>query len=317
MKEIASESQTSDAPPTLSTRPLLSPRSTAAGTISRMLHRLRLSFLPLLLAGSFLSGSARAQVSTPRECTVTSLQMCALHVVQDEAAIITSPLRTKPADLLWIAPFGVATGVALHYDAQALQSLGVNVSRQDQWRKVSDAGIYGPIASVGVGYLVGAVKHNDYLRQTAVLAGEAIVDSVILNQGLKYATDRQDPMQGDGTGRFWPHGTRTWPDGTSMPSNHSMIVWSFAHVIGNRYPGWGTQLIVYSLASTVSVSRVLARDHFPSDVVVGSTFGYLIGGFVARHRGNDYGPGGFSFSAVQTENGPAMQVSYNFAHHAR
>jgi membrane-associated phospholipid phosphatase len=268
----------------------------------------------MLLAGTLLSVPAPAQVSGPRECTVTSLQVCALHVVEDEAAIVTSPLRTSPADLLWIAPFGVATGVALHYDAQAMQSLGVNVSRQNTWRKVSDAGIYGPIAAVGVGYFVGSVKHNDYMRQTAVLAGEAIVDSVILNQALKYATDRQTPQQGDGTGRFWPHGTRTWPDGTSMPSNHSMIAWSFARVIGDRYPGWGTRLVVYSLASTVSVSRVLARDHFPSDVLVGSTFGYLIGGFVAKHRGNDYGPGGFSLSAVQTTNGPAMQVSYNFSH---
>jgi hypothetical protein len=167
---------------------------------------------------------------------------------------------------------------------------------------------------VGVGYIFGTMKHDDYVSQTAVLAGEAMLDATILDLGLKYAIDRQDPQQGDGTGRFWPHGRRTWPDGQSMPSNHSMLVWSFAHVVSARYPGWGTRLLVYSLASTVSVSRVLARDHFPSDVVVGSTFGYLIGGFVAKHRGQDEGPGGFSFSAVQTPNGRGMQVSYNFSH---
>jgi len=46
--------------------------------------------------------------------------------------------------------------------------------------------------------------------------------------------------------------------------------------------GSRTKAVVYGVASTVSVSRVLARQHFPSDVVVGSTFGYLIGGYVLQ-----------------------------------
>lgn len=275
--------------------------------------RSRRAFLSLLLL--FVTLTAVGQVSTPRPCTITSLQVCALKVAQDELGIITSPLRTSKADVLWIAPFGLATGVAIDYDAHALRSLGVNPSREDKFSKISDAGaIYGPIAAVGVGYLAGALRHDDYLSETAVLTGEAMLDATLLDQGLKYAINRQDPRQGDGTGRFWPHGTRTWPDGQSMPSDHSMIAWSFARVVGDRYSGWGTRLLVYSLASTVSVSRVLARDHFPSDVVVGSTFGYLIGGYVMRHRGQDDGPSGFSLSAVQTPNGRGLQVSYNFKH---
>ena len=57
--------------------------------------------------------------------------------------------------------------------------------------------------------------------------------------------------------------------GSPMPSGHSLTAWTFAHVIAERYPSWHTKLLVYGLASTVSVSRVLARDHFPSDVLVG------------------------------------------------
>ncbi|MGI8772299.1 MAG: phosphatase PAP2 family protein [Acidobacteriaceae bacterium] len=277
-----------------------------------MPHCLRLASLSLILP--LVTLAAAAQNSSPRACTIASLQVCALDVAQDELGIITSPLRASKTDLLWIAPFGLATGVALDYDAHALRSLGVNPSREDKFSKISDYGVYGSIAAVGVGYMAGALRHDDYLRETAVLTGEAMLDATILNQGLKYAANRQDPRQGDGTGRFWPHGTRTWPDGQSMASNHSTIAWSFAHVVAARYPGWGTRLVVYSLASTIAVSRVMARDHFPSDVVVGSTFGYLIGGYVARHRGQDGGPSGFSVSSVQTPNGRGMQVSYNFAH---
>jgi hypothetical protein len=177
---------------------------------------------------------------------------------------------------------------------------------------VSDVGVYLPVAGVVAGYAAGAVRDDDYLKQTAVIAGEAMVDSLILNEGLKFAINRETPSQGDGTGRFWPHGTKTWPDGQSMPSNHSMITWSFAHVVANRYPGWGTRLAVYGLASTVSVSRVLAKQHFPSDVLVGSTLGYLIGGYVVNKRGEP--SRSYSFSMVDTPNGRGFQLSYNFNH---
>ncbi len=53
-----------------------------------------------------------------------------------------------------------------------------------------------------------------------------------------------------------------------------------AAVVGSEYPGWLTRSIVYGLASTVSVSRVLAYQHFPSDVLVGSVTGWLIGRYV-------------------------------------
>ena len=46
------------------------------------------------------------------------------------------------------------------------------------------------------------------------------------------------------------------------------------------------QIGAYSLATIVSVSRVTARRHFPSDVVVGSTMGFLIGRYMVRaHQG--------------------------------
>jgi membrane-associated phospholipid phosphatase len=238
--------------------------------------------------------------------------VCARHVLQDEKAILTSPLHARPSDLLWIAPFGIATGVAIDYDAHALRSLGVHPQRENDFQHVSDVGVYLPVAGVVAGYAAGAVRGDDYLKQTAVIAGEAMVDSLILNEGLKYAINRQTPSQGDGTGRFWPHGTKTWPDGQSMPSNHSIITWSFAHVVANRYPGWRTRLAVYGLASTVSVSRVLAKQHFPSDVLVGSTLGYLIGGYVVNKRGEP--SRSYSFSMVDTPNGRGFQLSYNFNH---
>ena len=43
---------------------------------------------------------------------------------------------------------------------------------------------------------------------------------------------------------------------------------------------------VYGLATTVSVSRVLAEQHFPSDVLIGSATGWLVGHYVYRAHHN-------------------------------
>jgi membrane-associated phospholipid phosphatase len=266
----------------------------------------------ILLSISFSSVSF-AQSASQQECLLSTLKICAVHVVQDEAGILASPVRTRPKDLLWLVPFGVATGVALHYDAQAMRELGVNQQRQNRFETISNVGgIYAPLAASAAGYFIGDVRHNYLLRETSVLSAESMADATILNQGLKYAIDRQDPMQGDGTGRFWPHGPSTWPDGQSMPSEHAMNVWAFAHAVAAQYNGTATKAIVYSLATTVSASRVIARQHFPSDVVVGSVFGYLIGGYVVHRRSRESGY--ISLSSVATPNGRGFQLSYNFAH---
>jgi membrane-associated phospholipid phosphatase len=229
--------------------------------------------------------------------------------------ILKAPLHFRTRSLLWIVPFGLGTGIAIDKDAEAIRKLGINPDREDKFRKVSDyGGLYGPIAGAGIGYVAGSAAHNDRLRETGLLAGEAMADSVILNTGLGYAIDRQTPRQGDGTGRFWPHGTKTWPDGQSMPSDHSIVVWSFAHVVASEYNGIATKMLVYSLASTVSASRVMAREHFSSDVFVGGALGYAIGGYVVRRRSVESSWENLSLSQVRTTNGNGVQLSYNFAH---
>jgi PAP2 superfamily len=268
-------------------------------------------FITLLLL--FSANASRAQATAP-DCGLKSLQICALHVAQDEVGIVTGPFHLSAPNYLWLLPFGAATGIALDKDNEALQAVGFDTSRQNDFRRVSDyGGLYGPSASVAVGYIAGSVTHNDHLQETAVLAGEAMADSIILNTGLGYAIDRQTPMQGNGKGDFWPHGTRTWPDGQSMPSDHSILVWSFAHVLASQYNGIATKLIVYSLATTVSASRVMAREHFPSDVFVGGALGYFIGGYVLQRRSTQSAWNHFSVSALRTPNGNGVQLSYAFS----
>jgi membrane-associated phospholipid phosphatase len=216
-------------------------------------------------------------------------------------------------NLIWVVPFGAATGVALHFDTQAIQDLGVHPNRENDFDKLSSyGGLYLPFAASAVGYVAGDVRHNSYLTETAVLSAEAMADAGILDEGLKYALDREYPRVDNAEGGFWPHGPKDWPNNPSMPSEHAMNVWSFAHVVAGQYDGIATKTIVYGMASAVSVSRVLARDHFPSDVLVGSTFGWLIGGYVLHHRSVENGYP-VDVSEVQTPLGRGIQLNWNLS----
>ena len=62
--------------------------------------------------------------------------------------------------------------------------------------------------------------------------------------------------------------------------------WSLARVIASEYPTKPIQISAYAFALAISASRVTARKHFTSDVLIGGTFGYLIGGYVVRHHTN-------------------------------
>jgi membrane-associated phospholipid phosphatase len=281
--------------------------------------RFPILLLPLSLLASLVAlGQDSASTSTAnkdKECGIKAIPTCALHVAQDEWGIVTAPTRLRAPDLPWVMAFGAGTTLALATDTAAMGEVGVHPNRENIARKYSDyAGLYAPPAALALGFLVGSAQHNHHLQETTILAEEAMADSIILNTGLGYAIDRQTPTQGHGKGNIWPNGTKTWPDGQSMPSDHSILAWSFAHVVASEYPGWATKLTVYSLATSVSAARVVARKHFPSDVFVGGVLGYYIGGYVVRRRSTESSFDNFSLAPVRTPNGTGIELSYNFAH---
>src|SRR5215469_3540189 len=231
-------------------------------------------------------------------CGVTHLGQCLKDLGHDQAGIWTSPLRLHPEDALWLVPFGAATGVAIHYDAQAQQELGIDQTRIDASSAFSDFGLYGSIAGAAGLYFLGSAKHNDHLAETGRLGAEAIVNSLLVVDALKLATNRERPNEGNGKGGFWPHGTRSYETDGSLPSGHAAATFAFARVLASEYPSKRVQLAAYLFAAAVSASRVTAREHFPSDVLVGGTFGYLIGGYVVRHHAAENVDSGFSFIPV-------------------
>jgi hypothetical protein len=121
-------------------------------------------------------------------------------------------------------------------------------------------------------YLRGTIIHDDHGREAGLLAGEAAVDSVIVAEAMKFAFERPRPDA--------PKAGAFGAGGASFPSEHALAAWSIATVVAHEYPGPLSKMLAYGAATGISLARVAARDHFPSDVVVGGAIGYLIGRYV-------------------------------------
>jgi len=249
------------------------------------------------LPASPASYDSQQSSAQPTICGPAHLGRCLKDIAKDQAGIWTSPLRIRPRDLFWLAPFAGATAVAIHYDARAQQELGIDRTRIDTSNAISQLGAtYTVLGEAGAVYAIGRLTHNDHLAETGRLGAEAIIDATLVSEALKLATNRERPDEGNGTGGFWPHGTRTLSD--SFPSGHAIESWAFARVIASEYPNKLTQVGVYAFATAISISRVTSRRHFPSDALVGSVFGYLIGDYVVRHHAAEYIDSGFSLIPV-------------------
>jgi hypothetical protein len=188
---------------------------------------------------------------------------------QDQKHIWTGPARIRLADATWLVPLGGLTAGLFATDRDYSRSLSHNPATIQHYKTISNAGIAGLVGAGAGLYLFSFPAHNPHWRETGFLAGEAALNSLVVTEALKYSLRRERPYQGDGSGTFF-HG------GTSFPSEHAAAAWSIAGVIAHEYPGTLPKLMAYGLASTVSFSRIRARQHFPSDVLVGSILGYLV-----------------------------------------
>ncbi len=145
----------------------------------------------------------------------------------------------------------------------------------------SNVMIGGFIAAPVVMYGMGHFRNDEHARETGLLGAEALVDGVVVEQGMKLIFWRERPYQDDNRGRFFQ--TSVGID-SSFPSSHSVLAWSTASVIASEYPHFWTEALVYTAAGGVSISRVLGQQHFPSDVLVGSAAGWLVGRYVYHHH---------------------------------
>jgi hypothetical protein len=202
----------------------------------------------------------------------------------DQAAIWTSPLRLNEHNALGPVVLVGATALLMTTDHQVMSKHFLTKSTNDHANTVSTGMTGLLVAAPAALFVAGSMKKNEQAQQTGVMAGEAMVDSLAVNEVFKIASRRERPTLDDARGKFFQPGVNF---DSSFASNHCMVAWSSAAVIASEYNGFLTQVLAYGAATGVSLTRVAGRDHFPSDVLVGSAVGWMIGRYV-YHRHHRY-----------------------------
>ena len=206
---------------------------------------------------------------------------------EDQWNLIKAPFQTQRLGFDTGTPFRNTT---LYWNAAVLTGTGVLIANDESvaaqvnpgWHQtstnVANACTYGTAATAGGIYVAGLFTQDAHAQRTGVLSAEAAINSFILYGSMKLIFNRERPYMGNGDGKFF---AGNFSSG-SFPSGHAAFAWTFASVVAHEYPKWPVQLAMYGMATAVSTTRVTGGQHFPSDVFVGSTLGFLVGRYVAN-----------------------------------
>ena len=199
---------------------------------------------------------------------------------EDAAHIFIAPAYIRGNDLKWLLPLAGASVLTFSTDTRVMRDV---VSHNPDFNKTAgNISDYTRDAFVAMPVYMGAVgqlAHNEHMRESGILGGEAMVDAYIVDAITKLASFRERPNVDNARGNFYV--TKSGVN-SSFISGHAMITWASAAVLLDEYPSPFHQFLTYTAATAVSVDRVLAQQHFPTDVLIGSAAGWLIGHYVYR-----------------------------------
>jgi hypothetical protein len=222
----------------------------------------------------------------PNDDDAVTLRKVPVDILKEQGAIWSSPVRVRDHNLPVLVPLFLATTVLITTDHQVMSSAKLQNPSLNSHADTASTGLLGGfVAAPVIIYGLGHIHHDDHATETGILGGEAMVNALVVGEVLKAATMRERPPLDGARGRFFQSSVGM---DSSFPSLHCIIAWSSAAEIASEYDGPMTQITAYGLAAGVTVTRVLSRQHFPSDVLVGSAFGWMIGRYVShRHHRKD------------------------------
>jgi hypothetical protein len=215
--------------------------------------------------------------------------------LHDELGLWMSPSRARLTDATWLIPLGGFAAALFTTDADISRHLSNSSSTLLQYKHISDYGAYSMAAGAGGLYMLGLMTHNEHERESGFLSGESAVDALAVVEAIKLASGRERPYMDNANGRFRM-------GGSSFPSEHSAAAWSIAGIIAHEYPSPFIKFMSYGLAGVVSATRVTAKEHFPSDVLIGAAIGYLTSAYVyRRHHNSDLDGSSWELPAIRPE----------------
>lgn len=241
-----------------------------------------LLLLLLLLHRAALSQTPLPDVpAKPSPTPTTSLEREFFrNILHDQVGIWTSPFHISRDEAKVVAPIEFATAALLATDRRSADELGENGDSETRLRISRQVSRFGEIYTTGgiaaAFYLAGIARHDYRARETGILGAETLIDAGIVSTVLKEVTQRPRPLVPNPKADFFD-------GGNSFPSGHATSAWALATVIASEYHEHkAVQIAAYGLATAVALSRYTGRNHFLSDILVGSAVGYGVGRFVYK-----------------------------------
>lgn len=200
------------------------------------------------------------------------------RILRDQGELYRAPFQSS--NIKWDALVLVGTGALLATDRRIERHLpGGNV---DVYGNFSNVALGGTAGALALFWGYGIKTHNEHLKEMGSLEVEALVNTFLIYTPMQFAAGRQRPGEGNGYGDFGRHHNIN----TSFPAGHPMFTIAMASVVAHEYPKPWVEALAYDAAAAVMGGRLLGRDHWSSDVFVGSALGYFIGSHVFHSHCN-------------------------------
>ena len=190
------------------------------------------------------------------------------RIGQDQKHLYLAPFERN--NLKWDALVLVGTGALVAADSHIEPH--ISTAHFQAYQDTSNAAIFGLSAAVGGICLYGIKTDHPHARETGNLELETLVNTFLVYAPLQLVFARQRPGEGAGNGDFFKHHALN----TSFPGGHAMFTFAMASVVADEYPKTWARILAYGAATTVTVTRFMARDHWASDMFVGAALGTAI-----------------------------------------
>ena len=224
--------------------------------------------------------------------------------------VLAQPLHYDWKDWTVFGGVAAATTLAFVYDDEIYSLVDKSLSNNQSENISKYTDVFGKeyfiLPTVALTYAVGVIGDDCRLKNMSLAALQSFVYAEVASAGLKVLTCRLRPSEVnsqqstvpeivEGTFRHFDKlsdrnsNSQTWLGpfksfkSTSFPSGHAMRSFALATTIAGFYPDkkW-IGVVSYSLATMTSLGRVISKEHWASDVIVGAALGYFIGRGVVK-----------------------------------
>lgn len=230
----------------------------------------------------------------------------------DMSEVYSTPARWSKKDILAFS-IVMGSGILLYTADQDILKWVQDrrsLASKDMARYLSEIGngvfLSGFLVSL---YAAGELWDSVLLRKTALVGLESWLLTGAVVMAVKFLVGRARPYANKGRSYFRPFSTTSRY--YSFPSGHAASVFAVASVVAEQSESMFIDILSYGMAGLVAAARVHADKHWPSDILIGSVLGYVVGKKVSDlNKGSDWNKirVGFNFSPLMQ----GITLSFSF-----